>query len=440
MIGTDFNGETRWHTGFVRAPNRQIIRLAGYAIVILLFGSLIWTARGQYDDDKLSALTSLVANATAATAGYFGSTKSETSAERYAFLTFLNPYYPESDGGSPKEDIFFVNARMLAYQFLHDPTTRVTHPNIDFVVAVTKQVDQWKVDRLTKDGAIIKTVRNIKPLAGGQQQRWHDMMSKLEMFRFEGYDKMLYMDSDTVLRENMEGVFWDSGAVVTKTRNITDPKMDEEPEIPEDYLLASVDDLMAHSFDKRALPPSDTKMTLEERDAWVRFRYFSGGFWMFRPDNMLYQYLMGLIHLADGRFSTRYMEQNLLNYAFRREGPMPWTELDWKYNLWGPEERDWKMEIKSFHAHLWEGWVYPGPGHKLFIDVRTKMEKVRSRIHKCHACSIGEVFANVIAVQQYWADKEGTKMPELDGGWEVRDENDKQEDEHDRQKDEDDDE
>ena len=89
----------------------------------------------------------------------------------------------------------------------------------------------------------------------------------------------------------------------------------------------------------------------------------------------MYTYLTSMITLAEGRFDPVFQEQNLLNYVFRPEGPMPWRFLDFSWNVWGPSERDWKMDIKSFHGHAWEHNKLEGM-HNLWVDVRTRMEEV----------------------------------------------------------------
>jgi alpha-N-acetylglucosamine transferase len=124
-------------------------------------------------------------------------------------------------------------------------------------------VERAKWDRLIKDGAVLKEVA-IDPEIAPTDPRWKYMMSKLEMLRFLEYDKFLFVDADTLIMEPMEDIFQDPGAKVVKTLNVTMTDLiSEEPELPEDYLWASVDDLMGHGF--------------ERRDAWSRYRYFNGG-------------------------------------------------------------------------------------------------------------------------------------------------------------------
>ena len=331
------------------------LRTAAYVAVLVLVSLLVWFARGKYDigsqTDRWSTSSARIA-----------------PPPRNAFITFLNEYYPNKN--SPTEDIFFTNARMLAYQTLHDPATRASpSANISFVVAVTDNVPEWKRARLRADGAVVRQIDKIKPLGdGGMYMRWQDQFSKLEMFKLMEWDTLVYIDADTVLRGNMEGIFADQGARAAVPRNVSDARIAEEPELPADYLFASVDDLTGHGFERRS---NSTRLTKRLK----RWRYFSGGFWMFRPSLEMYMYLTSMITLAEGRFNPEFQEQNLLNYVFRPEGPMPWHYLDFSWNIWGPSERDWKMDIKSFHGHAWEHNRLEGM-HNLWVDVRTRMEEV----------------------------------------------------------------
>jgi len=336
-----------------KTDHSRSLKTAAYVAILVLVSIIVWFARGKYDIGSQNNQWSM-------------SSAHTTRAPRNGFITFLNEYYPSKN--SPTEDIFFTNARMLAYQTLHDPVTRASpSANISFVVAVTEDVPEWKRTRLRADGAVVRQIDKIKPLGdGGMFMRWQDQFSKLEMFKLTEWDTLVYIDADTVLRGSMEGIFADQGATVSTPRNVSDARIAEEPALPADYLFASVDDLTGHGFERRS------NMLTKRLKRW---RYFSGGFWMFRPSLEMYTYLTSMIPLAEGRFDPVFQEQNLLNYVFRPEGPMPWRFLDFGWNVWGPSERDWKMDIKSFHGHAWEKGRLEGV-HNLWVDVRTKMEEV----------------------------------------------------------------
>jgi hypothetical protein len=47
---------------------------------------------------------------------------------------------------------------------------------------------------------------------------------------------------------------------------------------------------------------------------------------MFAPSKEMFNYYTSFLNIKDS-FDPRYPEQNLLNYAHRWGGPMPWKEL-----------------------------------------------------------------------------------------------------------------
>jgi alpha-N-acetylglucosamine transferase len=47
------------------------------------------------------------------------------------------------------------------------------------------------------------------------------------------------------------------------------------------------------------------------------------------------------------------MEQNLLNYAFRWDGAMPWQEINYKWNIKFTTDRDFDGGVVSMHEKFW---------------------------------------------------------------------------------------
>jgi len=46
---------------------------------------------------------------------------------------------------------------------------------------------------------------------------------------------------------------------------------------------------------------------------------------------------------------------------------MPWTELDWKWNIWGPHEKEWDMHMVSYHGYVTTD-IFIGLGSGFFTD------------------------------------------------------------------------
>jgi alpha-N-acetylglucosamine transferase len=67
------------------------------------------------------------------------------------------------------------------------------------------------------------------------------------------------------------------------------------------------------------------------------------------------------------------MEQSLLNYALRREGAMPWVELDYRWNANFVNMKDYEGGVAALHEKLWK----KGPDRlrELWKDWREIMEE-----------------------------------------------------------------
>jgi alpha-N-acetylglucosamine transferase len=79
---------------------------------------------------------------------------------------------------------------------------------------------------------------------------------------------------------------------------------------------------------------------------------FSAGFFLIKPDREIFAHFLSVMtHFR--RFDPFTMEQSLLNYVFRRSGPMPWRELNWKWGTTWPSERDKEMGVYTLHEKFW---------------------------------------------------------------------------------------
>jgi hypothetical protein len=50
-----------------------------------------------------------------------------------------------------------------------------------------------------------------------------------------------------------------------------------------------------------------------------------------------------------------FPDQNLLNYAHRLEGPMPWQKLHFSWHLNWPNDNDLDGGMAALHAKWWKG-------------------------------------------------------------------------------------
>ncbi|KAF2842747.1 glycosyltransferase family 8 protein [Patellaria atrata CBS 101060] len=268
-----------------------------------------------------------------------GSTPLTSKKPSLAFATFLAGKPGDETSTTPDdEDGYYLGARVLAYKLLHSPTTR-SRRDIPFLVLVTEDVAQRKRDRLTKDGATVITIEKItSEFVHTEIERWKDVLSKLRLFDMTQYTKICFIDADHLVVKRLEGVFEDDATMVMATQNITSQTKDDEAPLPATFMFASKTDAGGYSH---PYPP-------EPGD------YLNAGFFVFQPSKELFNYYLSVINI-NGRFDPGFPEQNLFNYAHRRDGNMPWQQLLYSWNMNWPTENDLRGGAASFHAKYWDG-------------------------------------------------------------------------------------
>ncbi len=256
---------------------------------------------------------------------------------KVAFATFL------AGSGKVEEveedddaDGYFLGARVLAYQLLHSPSAR-SNNSIPFLVLVTEDVSQRKRDRLTSDGAVVLAVDKLAAdwVTPGAE-RWRDVLTKLRLFEMTQYAKICFIDADTLVTKPLDGVFFDKATMAHMTKDDAAAVKPDEAMLPSMYMFAGKPE--AFTYD-HPYPPAEGD-------------YFNVGFFVFAPSTELFDYYMSLLALP-GRFDPGFPEQNLLNYAHRRDGNMPWTDLHYSWNMNWPTVRDYEGGAASFHAKFW---------------------------------------------------------------------------------------
>lgn len=252
-----------------------------------------------------------------------------------AYCTFLTPGEPEP-GTKTEEDHYFIGVRMLIYQLLHDPATR-SNTSIPFVVLVSKDVPQWQRDRLLKDGA---HVLEVEPLDFGWvkpgRKRWARVMDKLHIFTLTQFDKVLLLDTDVVVARRLDGVFADPATETLANRGQPDRIAADEASQPTQYMFA------ANSGPYNPIHVYPTR----------RGGKINAGFVVVRPDLAMFQHYKSVAAIKD-RFNPSSPEQNLMNYIHRRDGNMPWTQLDPDWTTNCPNDSDLQGGVASFHEKYW---------------------------------------------------------------------------------------
>ncbi|KAK3718831.1 hypothetical protein LTR37_004747 [Vermiconidia calcicola] len=289
------------------------------------------------------------------------------NAPKVAFATFLagnsNPDKKETDDESAEanddDDGYFLGTRVLAYQLLHSKSAG-TNNSIPFLVLCTTDVSSRKRARLKRDGAIIVLVEKLSAdWVHAAVERWADVLAKLRLFQLTEYTKICFIDADTLVTAPLDGVFFDEATLTQATLPNPAEILPDEGALPRTYMFATHGDYWG--YEHPYPPPTDLS-------------YLNCGFFVFTPSTVLFNYYLSLLALP-GRFDPGFPEQNLLNYAHRRDGNMPWKPLWYGWNVNWPTARDWRGGARSFHAKYWDG----DPSHDLVLkaiwrEQRAEME------------------------------------------------------------------
>jgi alpha-N-acetylglucosamine transferase len=287
----------------------------------------------------------------------------DPNAPKIAFATFLagsDNKLPDDDNDIKDEDDgYYLGTRVLAYQLLHSRTAG-TNNSIAFIVLCTTDVSKRKRDRLRADGATVILVEKLNAdWVHAAVERWKDVLAKLRLFQLTEYHKICFIDADTLVTKPLDGVFFDEATLTQATLPNANQIKDDEAHLPRTYMFATHGDYWGYGHE---YPPS------------TDLSYLNCGFFVFTPSQVLFEYYMSLLKLP-GRFDPGFPEQNLLNYAHRRDGNMPWKPLWYGWNVNWPTERDWRGGARSFHAKYWDGDPSHDPMLKgIWREQRAEME------------------------------------------------------------------
>jgi alpha-N-acetylglucosamine transferase len=269
----------------------------------------------------------------------------EMTKSKYAFATLLASDAARPDDQGNLHDDYFIATRILAYQILHAPQTR--SKDIPFIVLTTKGVSEAKRERLRRDGAIVLTVDSVeKPgWVKGGASNWEQVFDKLRLWEMAQFDRICFLDGDTVLNRPLDGVFLDPAAALHQTLNLSDQLKPDEAPLPPTYVFAGQPE-MKH---EHHYPPS------EANHDYPNIHYLNAGFFVMAPSTETLNHYLSILNLPN-RFAPEFPEQNLLNYAHRSEaegGNMPWEPLNPQWNLHYPSLADLEGGVASLHEKWW---------------------------------------------------------------------------------------
>lgn len=262
-----------------------------------------------------------------------------TPTSRYAYATILTGY-----NGTDSEK-YFTAVRLLAYQLIHDPDTKAQN-GARFIVLVTNDVPQENRHILEHYGAEILLVDHImREWIHPQWARWNDVMAKLNLWTLTDYEKIVFIDADTVLLGRMDDIFLEPATALQQTSpSISEPQEDNSlPPLPETYMIAGIHD----RWIEKNRPPEPG-----EQGFYVIDNYLNAGFLVLSPSQGMFEYYLALLDIPN-KIDLTFPEQNLLNYAHRIDGRMPWKDLGVHWNSITALGQSFAPDVRSLHHKWW---------------------------------------------------------------------------------------
>ncbi|OJD40337.1 glycosyltransferase family 8 protein [Diplodia corticola] len=314
------------------------------------------------------------------------------------FATFLTSL--SDDANRETDDNYFTAARILTYQMLHAPETRLRNP-VPFVVFVASSVSVYKRERLERDGATVIELAGLTAdwLEPGDS-RWSDVMTKVRMWEMDQFGLIAFIDADTVLLQPVDGLFTDAAVRECKTG-------EQYPPVAAAAAAARTDvrgrtSRAAEAAAAAAAPPTYTTaagvvlpLAAPQPASYVMAAitqisqdhdfppvrrgkdvpnptYFNAGLMVFRPSRAMFAYYRSFLDIP-GIFDPALPEQGLLNYAHQHDGDMMWTKLDPVWNTQYPRVNDIDHGVRMLHQKWWHKPLEEGMA-ELLRAWRWKME------------------------------------------------------------------
>ena len=279
----------------------------------------------------------------------------------HAFATILTG---ESDAEFPDiEEPYLQAVRLLTFQLLHNPRTRRDSLDVPLLILVTHDVPQRHRDILSDDGAIVVPVESLSAdWIQPKWDRWKDVLAKLHLWQLTEYDKIMFLDADSVIFRPIHDIFSHPATAIRPTLPL--PKnTTSDDRVPDLYMIAGIHD----PWVEKNLPP------VASNEFYELNNYMNAGFFVLHPSKALFDYYSVLLHTPD-RFDSAYPEQNLLNCAHRTDGRMPWQDLGPWWNLKGADKSDYEKGLKSIH----QKWWHPLPDKFVADRIASALEEMES--------------------------------------------------------------
>jgi alpha-N-acetylglucosamine transferase len=260
----------------------------------------------------------------------FWGSSDDSKPPRYAFATVL---MTRNDLEFPDiEEPYLQAARLLTFQLLRNPCTRNRIDNIPFLVLVTPDIPQRHRDILSREGATVVPMESLD-FSWGSSKYSDAVLAKLNLWKLEKYDKIAFLNVDSVIFRPIHDIFEDHATAMRATTNPT-------RKMPKSYMIAA---------------PKDSRMNLNAQlvsgQELYQQSHMNNGLFILHPSRDLYDYYVGMRQILDQDDSVR-SEQNVLDYAHREDGPMPRQNLGFGWNLKDASQYDYETGLKSI-SHKW---------------------------------------------------------------------------------------
>jgi alpha-N-acetylglucosamine transferase len=248
----------------------------------------------------------------------------------------------EGDNETDIKDPYFTAAHLVTYQLLHSPHTK-SSSDIPVLILVTEDVPQEQRDILSRDGTIIVPVEGFsREWIHPKWERWNGVLAKLNLWKLTEYEKITFLDADSIIFEPIDGIFTER-ATMTQITRPSSSAINMPGPIPDSYMIAGMHDRWVEA----ELPP------VPGRDFYAKDNYMNAGFFVLAPSEAMFEYYLFLLD-QPGLFDPAYPEQNLLNYAHRVDGRMPWQDVGPIWSQKGSSFEHYDPSLKSLHQKWWK--------------------------------------------------------------------------------------
>lgn len=124
-------------------------------------------------------------------------------------------------------------------------------------------------------------------------------MVKLNLANMTSYDKICFIDADTLIYDRIDGVFQDPATKIVRSGRDKDQLKDDESPLPRRYMFAGVPERITT---EHPIPPNETDYE----------HGINAGFFCIHPSQAIFDHYMSVLAVP-GKFWAIYPEQNMVS-------------------------------------------------------------------------------------------------------------------------------